>query len=677
MVMEYAWLIPALPLAAFVLVTLLGSYMPERGGYLSAASIVAAGGLAVYTAWEAWGLLAESFRPEHGHHGEPFHWTLQENVGHAWLEAGNYVFDLGLYLDSISAWLLGAVGILTAGIAVYSIGYIRPETDGYHLDDGTHVHVDGRQRYYAALALFVASMLGFVVGSNLLQMFVFWELMGLCSYLLIGFWYAKPSAAQAAKKAFLVTRVGDVFFLGGLVTLAVLFGDAVSGSALALELETLLDAGTIETVAAEHSTALGLAVLGLFLGAVGKSAQLPLHVWLPDAMEGPTTVSALIHAATMVKAGVFLVARFFPLFDAVTWVLYVVAVVGALTAFVAATMAVMNYDIKRVLAFSTISQLGYMFLGLGVAVAIPGGFAAGLFHLMNHAFFKALLFLCAGAVGFALHNYDMRDFGGLAGAMPITAGTMLFATLAISGIPPFSGFFSKDELLAETFAAGSEHVLFYGLWALALVTAGLTAYYMFRLWFMTFLGDYRGDHEEELDDGTGHMNLVLLVFAVFTLVTGFAVFFAADNLAYHHALEVTLAKLLGWKTFLSLGVALAGVALAWTRWGPDAVEDSMTPHGQEQGLERVVIDRYYVTEAYYKATDALVLGLARLSDAVDTHVVDWSVDAIGRAHDRVGGFGSRLQTGRVSDYATWILSGLLVFVVIVVYILRYTLGRGL
>jgi len=677
MVMEYAWLIPALPLAAFVLVTLFGSRLPERGGYISAGAIVASGALAVYTAWESWGRLTESFRGEHGHWGEAFTWTFQDALGTAWLEAGNFVFDLGVYLDSITAWLLGAVGILTAGIALYSIGYIRPEKEGYHLDDGSPIHVDGRQRYYAALALFVGSMLGFVLGSNLLEMFVFWELMGLCSYLLIGFWYAKPSAAAAAKKAFLVTRVGDVFFLGGLVTLAVIFGDAV-GSAVALDLSTLLDTATIEAVAAAHPTALGLSVLGLFIGAVGKSAQLPLHVWLPDAMEGPTTVSALIHAATMVKAGVFLVARFFPLFDAVPWVLYTVAVVGAVTAFVAATMAVVNYDIKRVLAFSTISQLGYMFMGLGVGAAVAGGFAAGLFHLLNHAFFKALLFLCAGAVGFALHNYDMRDFGGLKEYMPITAWTMLAATLAISGIPPFSGFFSKDELLSEAFLAGKEHALFYGVWALALITAGLTAYYMFRLWFMTFLGDYRGDHEEELADGTWHMNLVLGVFAVFTLVTGFAVFFASDNLLFHHALEVTPAKLVtSWKTYLSLGVAGAGIALAWTRYGPDNVEDHLTPVGEETGAEGVMIDRYYVTEAYYKATDAIVLGLARLFDAFDTHVVDWSVDAIGRFNNWMGRVGSRWQTGRVSDYATWILSGLLAFVVIVVYILRYTIGRGI
>jgi NADH-quinone oxidoreductase subunit L len=271
----------------------------------------------------------------------------------------------------------------------------------------------------------------------------------------------------------------------------------------------------------------------------------------------------------------------------------------------------------------------------------------------------------------------MRDFGGLKEYMPITAYTMLFATLAISGIPPFSGFFSKDELLAEAFAAGSQNALFYGIWALALLTAGLTAYYMFRLWFMTFLGDYRGDHEEELADGTWHMNLVLGVFAAFTLVTGFAVFFASDNLLFHHALEVTPAKLLtSWKTYLSLAVAGAGIALAWTRWGPDNVENSITPHGQEQGLERVLIDRYYVTEAYYKATDAVVLGLAKLFDAVDTHIVDWSVDAIGKVHDRAGAVGSRWQTGHVSDYATWILSGLLAFVVIIVYILRYTIGRG-
>jgi NADH-quinone oxidoreductase subunit L len=667
MVLEYAWLIPAVPLAAFVLVTLLGRWMPDEGGWLSAAAIVGSGALSVAAAWTIWQEHIEAF-------GEAFVWTFTQQLGQPWLEAGSFTFDMGLYVDGLTAWLLAAVGILTAGIAVYSIGYMRTEEDGYHLDDGTHVGIDGRQRYYAALALFVGSMLAFVLGSDLLQMFVFWELMGLCSYLLIGFWYAKPSAAEAAQKAFLVTRVGDVFFLGGLVMLAVLFGST--------DLRVLLDSSNIEAVASSNGTLLGTASLLLFIGAVGKSAQLPLHVWLPDAMEGPTTVSALIHAATMVKAGVYLVARFMPIFAEVTWVLTTVAVVGALTAFVAATMACVNPDIKRVLAFSTISQLGYMFLGLGAVAAVSTGFATGLLHLFNHAFFKALLFLCAGAVGFAIHSYDMREFGGLAEHMPITAGTMLVATLAIAGIPPFSGFWSKDVLLESVYEASHGEPIFLALWGLAVLTAGLTAYYMFRLWFSTFLGDYRGDEDEShLHDGTWHMNLVLLVLALFAIGSGFAAFYAEKffGLAFgHEHLHVSIGHIVGsWKAWVSLLVALGGVGLAWTRFKPGQAAANLTAEEDIAGLERVLVDRYYVTEAYYWVSDKVVVGLACFLDALDSEVVDWFVDALGGASSWSGGIGSRLQSGRVSDYAVGILSGLLVLVVVVVYVLRYTLGGGL
>ncbi len=676
MALDLAWLIPALPLAAFALVALFGKWTPERGGWLTFLAIAASGVLSLLVGWDVWQHHREAF-----HVSDAFIWTLQDNLGHAWLEAGSLVFDMGVYVDNLTAFLLVPVGILTTGIALYSLGYMGPEKEGYHLDDGTHVHIDGRQRYYAALALFVAGMLGFVLGSNLLMMFIFWEIMGLCSYLLIGYWYAKPSASAAAQKAFLTTRVGDVFFLLGLAVLAVTFGD-VTGQAFVLDLDVILAEENISAVASASPNTLGLALLCLFVGAVGKSAQFPLHIWLPDAMEGPTTVSALIHAATMVKAGVFLIARFMPLYAQVDWVLMTVAGIGALTALLAASMAVFNNDIKRVLAFSTISQLGYMFLGMGAVALVAGGFTAGLLHLLNHAFFKALLFLCAGAVGFAIHSYDMREFGGLKKYMPVTAWTMFIATLSISGVPPFSGFWSKDLLLEEVwlgFAEGGS-MFFLALWVIALVTAGLTAYYMFRLWFMTFLGDYRGDHDEDhLHDGTWHMNAVLIVLAGISIVTGFAIFLPEGFVFLpEHPLHFSLGHLIGaWQTYAGLGVVAIGIAAAWAKWNPSAVEDSITADEDYQGYPKVAYRRYYLTEIYYAAVDKTVVAGAFLLDTFDRLVIDAAVDLVGKVNAAMGDWGRKLQTGLVSDYALAILSGVLLMVIVVVYILRYTVGGGL
>ncbi|MDO9580997.1 MAG: NADH-quinone oxidoreductase subunit L, partial [Bacteroidales bacterium] len=328
--------------------------------------------------------------------------------------------------------------------------------------------------YYAAMSLFTASMLGLVLADNLLFVYVFWEMVGLCSYLLIGFWFHKKSAANAAKKAFIVTRLGDFGFLAAILLLY--FN---TGTFDIVQLHSLAIAGTL------GGTVLTWAAIGIFAGAAGKSAQFPLHVWLPDAMEGPTPVSALIHAATMVAAGVFLVARTFPLFAHSMEAMTTVAVVGGFTAIFAATMGLVMTDIKRVLAYSTISQLGYMMLGLGT-----GGVVIGIFHLFNHAFFKALLFLGAGSVNHATGTFDMRQMGGLRRFMPWTYATFLIASISIAGIWPLSGFWSKDEILASSLQA--QPILFY----LAMITVFMTAFYMFRVVFMTFGGEYRGGGEE-------------------------------------------------------------------------------------------------------------------------------------------------------------------------------------
>jgi NADH-quinone oxidoreductase subunit L len=415
---------------------------------------------------------------------------------------------MGLYIDPFTIFMLFTVGILVTLITLYSTGYM-------------HAEGPARRRYYAELTLFITGMLGLVVSSNYLMLFVFWEIMGLCSYLLIGYWYAKPSAASAAKKAFLTTRVGDAFFLVGIGILFVSF--------------KTLDFNELFRLAAEGAptvdhTVLLLANSCIFIGAVGKSAQFPLHTWLPDAMEGPTTVSALIHAATMVKAGVYLVARSYPLFVLTPELLVAVAIIGGFTALFAASMALTNWDLKRVLAYSTLSQLGYMFLGLGVAGALfwahgehaaaiaalaITGVSVAIFHLFSHAFFKAGLFLSAGSVGHAMHHsllnapagasassahtpaanpYDMREMGGLRKHMPYTAFAMLMGCISIAGIPIFSGFFSKDAIIHEVFLAATETgaLLWWILFGAAVLTAGMTAYYMFRLYFLTFEGKHRG-----------------------------------------------------------------------------------------------------------------------------------------------------------------------------------------
>src|SRR5438552_542669 len=474
---DYAWLIPALPAAAAGIIALAGKRTPEKGGWIATILVGLAGALALAVFYD-------------GLRQNPVTWDAPFTTSFNWFTTGSASINFGLYVDPLTIFMLFTVGILVTLIALYSVGYM-------------HEEADARRRYYAELALFIAGMLGLVVSGNYLMLFVFWEIMGLCSYLLIGYWYHKPSAASAAKKAFLTTRVGDAFFLVGLGILFVSFKT--------LDFDALFKAAAAGAPGVDRNVLL-LANSCIFIGAVGKSAQFPLHTWLPDAMEGPTTVSALIHAATMVKAGVYLVARSYPLFVLTPKLLVAVAIVGGFTAIFAASMALTNWDLKRVLAYSTLSQLGYMFLGLGVAGALMWedhptaalvavaltGVTVAIFHLFSHAFFKAGLFLSAGSVGHSFHGaanpYDMRMMGGLRRYMPITWFAMLMGCISIAGIPPFSGFFSKDALLGAVWEAAREtgSSVYYLLFAIGVVTAGMTAYYMFRLYFLTFEGEHRG-----------------------------------------------------------------------------------------------------------------------------------------------------------------------------------------
>ena len=473
---QLIWLIFLLPVFSFIIISFFVRpfVKPESrvAGYITITALSSSLALSL------WVLTAVMAAP---HHVLPM-------PDISWLVVGDLNIHLGLIVDSLTAVMLVVVTGVSLMVQIYSQGYM-------HGDPGYH-------RYYAWMSLFTASMLGVVMADNLLLVFVFWELVGLCSYLLIGFWFHRPAARNAATKAFVVTRLGDFGFLAAIL---VLFYN--TGTFDIAELHSLAITGALA------GTTLTWAAIGIFSGAVGKSAQFPLHVWLPDAMEGPTPVSALIHAATMVAAGIFLVARTFPLFEHSIEALTTVAIIGGFTALFAATMGLVMTDIKRVLAYSTISQLGYMMLGLGA-----GGIAIGIFHLFNHAFFKALLFLGAGSVNHATGTFDLRLMGGLRKVMPWTYATFLIASLSIAGIWPLAGFWSKDEILASSLA--NQPILFY----LAMLTVFMTAFYMFRVVFLTFGGEYRGGgseaHSGKPHESPSVMVIPMAILAILAVVYG-------------------------------------------------------------------------------------------------------------------------------------------------------------
>ncbi len=513
----------------------------------------------------------------------------------------------------------------------------------------------GYHRYYAWMSLFTASMLGLVLADNLLQMFVFWEMVGLCSYLLIGFWFHRPTAANAAKKAFIVTRIGDFGFLAAILVLFFNTGTFDIG-----ELHGLAVAGTLA------GATLTWAAIGIFSGAMGKSAQFPLHVWLPDAMEGPTPVSALIHAATMVAAGVFLVARTFPLFENSTEALTTVAVIGGFTAIFAASMGLVMTDIKRVLAYSTISQLGYMMLGLGA-----GGVAIGIFHLFNHAFFKALLFLGAGSVNHATGTFDMRRMGGLRKIMPWTYATFLIASLSIAGIWPLAGFWSKDEILISSL--DKQPILFY----LAMITVFMTAFYMFRVIFMTFGGEYRGGDPEA--QGHPHespptMVMPMVVLAVLAVVSGlwnvtgqFGAFMGhGETHSFVEGFFGIFADPLPW---ISLILAGMGILLAYaiysTKWlSAERIGRLFSP------LYTLFFRKYWLDELYEKVIVGKVLigGIFAGLQIFDSKGVDGVVNGLASV-TTVGGRAIRkVQTGQLQLYGLVIGIGLVVIILFVYFL---------
>jgi len=577
--------------------------------------------------------------------------------------------EIVLRADPLTAIMLAMVTFISLLVAVYSIGYMHDDP--------------GYWRFFSYIPLFVFSMTMLVSVSNFVLLYVFWEAVGLCSYLLIGFWYQKPDAAAAGKKAFLVNRVGDFGFALGLFLLWTTYGT--------LDFHDTLAGGGVETMGVLGQTrladpalliggAVGTAIcLLLLLGACGKSAQFPLHVWLPDAMEGPSPVSALIHAATMVTAGVYMVARCMPLFLASVTAQQAVAVVGGFTALLAALIALTQTDLKRILAYSTISQLGYMFLGLGAATML--GVTAGMFHLFTHAFFKALLFLGAGSVMHAMAGViDVREFGGLRRLLPVTHWTFLFGCLALAGIFPFAGFWSKDLILAavhERAGAGQAHLFYHWLYLTALVTAGLTALYTFRAYFLTFWGEEQvpeaaGDHAHE---SPGVMTVPLMILAVcalgvgayFEWTHGFAHFLAMTPSAEYfvETLESPVENVAGGHLAIAVTstiVALSGaVAAAVLYLGAGRkLLAALRSLMELLGLYQLSKRKFFFDEIYNLLVVLPLRGLAAMCYTVDRYVVDWLVDTCGLAPKLFGATLRPLQNGIVQFYALAMMLGLLV-----------------
>ena len=669
---HYSWMIPVFPLVSFALILLFGLQDSEKGGSIALFGVSFSSVFSLAIAYDlfvngnARGSYIESTR--------------------VWFSGSTYSFEFGTYIDSLAGLLLLVVGIVSYLVVLFSISYMD--------DQGNR-----RVRYFAEISLFIAAMYGLVVANSFLLMFIFWELMGVCSYLLIGFWYEKPSAASAAKKAFLVTRVGDVFLLLGLVILYNTFG-TLRYSELFADPQILMD--NLEEVK--------WATLCLFGGSVGKSAQFPLHVWLPDAMEGPTTVSALIHAATMVKAGVFLVARAFPLIVHSPDTAIYIAFTGGLTALVAASMAMVMNDIKRVLAYSTISQLGYMFLALGAGAWAywhsvdsgldPGyslGYMAGLFHLMNHAFFKALLFLGSGAVIHAVHTQDMREMGGLRKEMPITSITMGLGVLSIAGVPFFSGFWSKDEILVAVNNNAEYEGIFGALWFMALLTAGMTAFYMTRMWMMTFSGPSdrivtsvisSSDHsetgnwvvEDKKVESHAHeaplvMTLPLMVLSVLAVFSGLTLVIGGGFSSHVYYGEPYEAHgIIQWSiidhilssslTYLSVTVGLTGIffGIIFYKRGPDGNSAFSTDFIRDVWIFKIthtfLSKRLYMSDLFNWFGMRTWDTFAQISDWFDRNIIDGIVNKIASLSLDFSNNARNLTTGFTGHYASLTVGGL-------------------
>lgn len=616
------WLIPVLPLLGFV-INGLGRNTLSKGvvSVIGSGVVLASFALSVALFFQLQSSPAKS---------------ISQNL-FDWISVGNLQISLSFLLDPLSSIMLLIITGIGFLIHVYSTAYMHEDA--------------GFGKFFAYLNLFIFFMLILVLGSNYIVMFIGWEGVGLCSYLLIGFWYTNTSYATAAKKAFVMNRIGDLGFLIGVFMLFATFGSLEFAKIFPQAASMMPGATTITVI-----------TLLLFVGACGKSAQLPLFTWLPDAMAGPTPVSALIHAATMVTAGIYMIARSSVLFDLAPYTQNIIAVIGTATAFIAAFIALTQTDIKKVLAYSTVSQLGYMFLGLGV-----GAYTGSFFHVLTHAFFKALLFLGAGSVIHAMHHeQDMRHMGGLKGKLKTTFATMMIGTIAIAGLPPFSGFFSKDEILAHAFQENKV------LWVFGLITAFMTAFYMFRMIFLTFYGKYRGTHHEEshIHESPASMTFPLIVLALLAMVGGLLnvphVLGGHEWLAHwlsgagitSHELELdhtTEFALMG----VSVLAAVIAVIVAYTKY----VKKASVPVADEahrSALAKLSYNKFYLDELYdaiiRKPLDALSKFFYRI---IDKQVIDGLVNGLGWSASE-GSKGLRLiQSGNVGFYIFMMVFGII------------------
>ncbi|WP_028784090.1 NADH-quinone oxidoreductase subunit L [Thalassobacillus devorans] len=615
--LENAWLIPLFPLLSFLLLIFLGNQWREKSSFVGIGFTGISFVLSVIV------LFVQMTNGSGGAEA-------------AWLTIGSIEFRVGVVVNPLNALMLVIVSLVSFLVHIYSKSYM---------------HDDARiTTFYSYLGLFTFAMLALVISPNLLQLYIFWELVGVGSFLLIGFYFYKEEAKAAAKKAFIMTRIGDIGLLIGMILLFWQVGS--------------LEFNEIFTAVRDGEVAEGLLTLIailIFIGAVGKSGQFPLHTWLPDAMEGPTPVSALIHAATMVAAGVYLVATLFPVFESSPAAMTVVAVTGGFTAIFAATIGLVQKDIKRVLAYSTVSQLGYMMMALGAA-----GYVAGVFHLMTHAFFKALLFLAAGSVIHAVHTQNIEKMGGLWKKMRITGPVFLIGTLAISGVPLFSGFFSKDEILLATWYDGR-----YGLFTLGLIAAFFTAFYMFRLFFMVFTGDSRST-VTEVQESPRSMTYPMITLAVLAIFSGyintpwFGTFLGdwligdSEFLPFeHHEGPV-------WIMLAASLIAFAGIGLAYLIYYKKSLQrDFLTSH--MPNTYTLVFNKYFIDEFYQYTIEYGARAVSYLGSFIEKYIVEVIVAAVTGVVKSVGSLGSRLQSGQVQTYGAVAFVGLAILVFLVVW----------
>ena len=634
--LSYIILIPLIPLALFLLLGIFNQKIkPAVSGYIGVFGLLASTVLSLYTAYQYFFVIGKV---------DGVYQTFVDKT--VWIRFTDTLqIDMGILIDPISVMMLIVVSIVSLMVNIYSRGYMKGD--------------DGYTKFFAFLGLFSFSMFGLVLATNLFQIYMFWELVGVSSYLLIGYYYTKPSAVSAAKKAFIVTRFADLGFLIGILIIGYYTGT--------FDFETLNNPEGSAILNWASTSFMGLSVITwalilIFIGGAGKSAMFPLHIWLPDAMEGPTPVSALIHAATMVVAGVFLVARLFPMYYFVEhgFALNIVAYVGAFSALFAAIIALTQTDIKRVLAFSTMSQLGYMMLALGVS-GYDGhegvGYMASMFHLFTHAMFKALLFLGAGSVIHAVHSNYLKDMGGLRKYMPITNITFLIAALAISGVPPFAGFWSKDEILVAAF----EHNKL--LYFVGVFVAGLTAFYMFRIYFGIFWGKEK-TYEHKPKESPLSMTFPLLFLALLSIVGGFIPFselITADKIGFEAHLNYPLAA-------VAVGVGLIGIILAWVFYKKenDLADKFVNAFGV---FYKWTYNKFYFDEIYLFVTKKIIFKLISAPIAwFDKKVVDGTMVGIGNKTVLTSNKIKGLQSGKVQDYAFAFIAGVVVLALVFIYL---------